>query len=100
MQIIQFLFLIGVSCLLVVFLFSGAIGYFFYSLLHGAPPPEMTSPTLPHWEELPKLSKDILIPALAVLGAIWVLIGGTSVDKEDGKSESKKGRKRRHLGED
>lgn len=100
MQIIQFLFLIGVSCLFFLFLFSGAIGYFFYSLSHGTPPPEITTPTFSQWENLPKISKDILIPAIAILGALWVLVGGTPVDKEDGKSELKKGRKRRYSDED
>lgn len=100
MQLIQFLFLIGGSCLLVVFLFSGAIGYFFYSLSHGTPPPEVTAPTFPRWEDLPKVPKELLIPALAILGAVWVLIGGSPVDKEDGKTESKKGRKRRYLDKD
>ncbi len=100
MQLIQFLFLIGVSCLLFLFLFSGAIGYFFYSLSHATPPPEITTQTFPQWESLPKVSKDILIPAITILGALWTLIGGTPVDKEDGKSESKKGRRRRYLDED
>lgn len=100
MQIIQFLFLIGASCLLVVFLFSGAIGYFFYSLSHGTPPPEATPPMLPQWEDLPKVSSDILIPAITILGALWVLVGVAPVDKEDGKSESKKGRRRRYFDED
>lgn len=100
MQLIQFVLLIGASCLLFIFLFSGAIGYFLYSLSHGTPPLEITTPTLPQWENLPKVSKEILIPAMAFLGAIWVLVGGTPVDKEDGKSESKKGRRRRYLDED
>lgn len=100
MQIIQFLFLIGVSCLVIVFLFSGAIGYFLYALSHGSPPPEITTPTFPQWETLPKIANDLLIPALAILGAIWVLIGGKSDDKEEKRNESKKGRKRRNLDED
>lgn len=100
MQIIQFLFLIGVSCLILVFLSSGAIGYFLYSLSHGTPSPEITAPAFPRWEELPKVCKELLIPAIAILGIFWVFVGGRPVDKEDRKSESKKGRRRRYLDED
>jgi len=101
MQLIQFLFLIGVSCLLFMFLFSGVIGYFFYSLSHGAPPLEVTTPTLLHWENLPKVSKKTLLPAITMLTALWVLIGSGESKKEDDKSGKSKGRtRRRHQDED
>lgn len=97
MQLIQFLFLIGVSCLLVVFLFSGAIGYFFYSLTHGNPPPEVATPTLPRWEDLPKIPSDILLPAITILASLWVVIGPRESEKDDDKSGKSKGRTRRRY---
>ncbi len=101
MQIIQFALLVGTTCLLVVFLFSGVIGYFFYSLSHGASPPEVTVPQFPRWEDLPKVSKEILLPATTILTAIWVLVAPPTSPDDKKTEDSKKGRgRRRYYDED
>lgn len=101
MAVIQFVLLIGVTCLLVVFLFSGVIGYFFYSLSHGTPSPEVTAPQFPRWEDLPTIPRDILLPAITMLTAIWVLVAPPKAADDRKMEDSKKGRgRRRYYDED
>ena len=94
MQLIQFLFLAGVTLLLIIFFASGAIGYFFH-LLSNNPAPNI-SPTLPRWEGLPKFSRELVIPAIAIIAAVWVLVG----ESPSTKVEQKKGRNKKRFDED
>lgn len=95
MQLIQFLLLAGVTLLLIIFFASGAIGYFFHSLSNN-PAPNISPATLPRWEELPKFSRELVIPAIAIIAAVWVLVG----ESPSAKVEQKKGRNKKRFDED
>ena len=95
--VLKFLLLAGGALFVVVFLASGAIGYLFYSSSSSS---DIPPPAIPSWQEIPKTPREALIAGAIVLGAIWVLVGGDTVEKEEAKPDSKKGRRRRYLDED
>lgn len=97
MQIIQFLLFSIFGLLIVFFLASGAIGFLFYLLSSSTEIPPLA---IPNWQELPKISKEVLIAGTAIIAAVWVLVGHGYSEKEDGKSRSKKGRRRNNRDED
>lgn len=92
--LIKFILLGGAGLLLAFLIGSGAIGYLL--IANGSIAPNMPPTTLPHWEELPKVSRDLLIPTIAIIAAVWVLVGGTPTTK----IEQKKGRNRKRFDED
>ncbi|MEG3877667.1 hypothetical protein QT972_09830 [Microcoleus sp. herbarium7] len=92
--LIKFILLGGAGLFLAFLIGSGAIGYLLIS--HNSPPVDISPATLPRWEELPKVSRDLLIPAIAIIAAVWVLVGGMPTTKV----EQKKGRNRKRFDED
>lgn len=91
MQIIQFI-LFGILGLFAVFLLaSGAITYLFYSLSSSTEIPPLT---IPNWQELPSVPSKVFVAGIAILAAIWVLIGEELGKKEDTNSKQRQGRRR------
>lgn len=97
---IKFTLLLATTVALLIFLASGAIGYAWYSLTSGTAHPQITEIQIPRWGELPKLSKELVIPAIAIIGAFWVLLAPTSVSEDSKKPGQKKGRSRRSFQDD
>ena len=91
--LIKFILLGGVGLFLAFLIGSGAIGYL---LVSNNPAPNISPATLPRWEELPKFSRELVIPAIAIIAAVWVLVG----ESPSAKVEQKKGRNKKRFNED
>ena len=91
--LIKFILLGGAGLFLAFLISSGAIGYL---LVSNNPAPNISPATLPRWEELPKFSRELVIPAIAIIAAVWVLVG----ESPSTKVEQKKGRNKKRFNED
>lgn len=91
--LIKFILLGGAGLFLAFLIGSGAIGYL---LVSNNPAPNISPATLPRWEELPKFSRELVIPAIAIIAAVWVLVGKSPSTKV----EQKKGRNKKRFEED
>ena len=91
--LIKFILLGGAGLFLAFLIGSGAIGYL---LVSNNPAPNISPATLPRWEELPKFSRELVIPAIAIIAAVWVLVG----ESPSTKVEQKKGRNKKRFNED
>ena len=91
--LIKFILLGGAGLFLAFLISSGAIGYL---LVSNNPAPNISPATLPRWEELPKFSRELVIPAIAIIAAVWVLVG----ESPSAKVEQKKGRHKKRFEED
>ena len=91
--LIKFILLGGAGLFLAFLIGSGAIGYL---LTSSNPAPNISSATLPRWEELPKFFRELVILAIAIIAAVWVLVG----ESPSAKVEQKKGRNRKRFNED
>lgn len=98
--VIKFILLLVTTVTLVISFTSGAIGYAWYSLTSGIAHPQITEMQIPRWDEMPRLSKELLIPAIAIIGVFWVLLAPTPSIGNDKKPEPKKGRNRRNFQND
>ena len=92
--LIKFILLGGAGLFLAFLIGSGAIGYLLVS--NNSPAPNISPATLPRWEELPKFSRELVIPAIAIIAAVWVLVG----ESPSTKVEQKKGRNKKRFEED
>ena len=91
--LIKFILLGGAGLFLAVWIGSGAIGYLL-TLSNSAP--NISPATLPRWEGLPKFFRGLVIPAIAIIAAVWVLVG----ESPSAKVEQKKGRNKKRFNED
>jgi len=91
----KFILLASFGAFVFLFVFSGFLGYFFYSNSNGNLPPEAPQSSFPDWDLMTQIPKEVLISGIFALAAIWALVG--LPEQQEARKEPKKGRKRRYI---